>query len=152
MYGEEDVGSRQQVLRGSEVPCGSSMSAQMRSEATGQSALMISSGSKWSESKCNESSRISISASAPATPCLLSCELEEGRADMTVDDALDIRDEDAERIAAESIDAGRERDWVDTSSESVGGPCGKGKLICVTRTRRAERMTYRFWRSRGRIG
>ena len=112
---------------------------------------MISSGSKWSESKCNESSRISISASVPATPCVLSCELEDGRADMAAEDALDIRDEDAERIAAESIDAGRERGWVDTSSESVGGACGKGKFICMTRTRRAERTTYRSWRSRGRI-
>ena len=50
---------------------------------------------------------------------MLNWELEDGRADMTVEDALDIRDEDAERTAAESIDAGRERDWVDTSSESV---------------------------------
>ena len=99
------------------------MSTQMRSEAICQSALMISSGSKWSESKCNESSRISISVSAPATPCVLSCELEDGRADMAAEDAFDIRDEDAERTAAESIDAGRERDKVNTSSESVGVAC-----------------------------
>ena len=61
-----------------------------------QSKLMISSGSKWSESKCNESSRISISAASPSSvPRPLNCEPHDGLAERTSDDALECRDDDA---------------------------------------------------------
>ena len=74
-----------ETRRGSEEPTQCTVS---------HSELMISSGSKWSESKCNESSRISRSAATSSVASLLSCELHDGRAERASDDALENRDED----------------------------------------------------------
>ena len=88
-------------------------------------SFSISSGSKCSESKCRESRRISSSS----VSCIVSpvCELDDGRdassvAVVTVD--VDAREDEDERMPAESMDFGREREGENRSSV-VSTACGE---------------------------